>query len=86
MADVLAAVEVEHSSHIDGIPKKTWLTVQCQLFFSALVSAISIVAREWLKKWDLPINPARYKYLTIGREVLLRLDIIIKLYPNWLRI
>ncbi len=27
----------------------------------------------WSKKWDLPINPAKCNYLTLGREVPLRL-------------
>ncbi len=28
---------------------------------------------DWSQKWDLPANPAKCKYLTIGREVPLRL-------------
>ncbi len=28
----------------------------------------------WSKKWDLPINPTKCNYLTIGREVPLRLS------------
>ncbi len=31
-------------------------------------------AWDWLKKWDLPINPTKRNYLTIGREVPLRLS------------
>ncbi len=31
-------------------------------------------AWDWLKKWDLPINPTKRNYLTIGREVSLRLS------------
>ncbi len=31
-------------------------------------------AWDWSKKWDLPINPSKYNYLTIGREVPLRLS------------
>ncbi len=31
-------------------------------------------AWDWSKKWDLPINPAKCNYLTIGREVPLRLS------------
>ncbi len=27
---------------------------------------------DWSKKWDLPINPSKCNYLTIGREVPLR--------------
>ncbi len=33
-------------------------------------------AWDWLKKWDLSINPAKCNYLTIGREVPLRLFFI----------
>ncbi len=29
-------------------------------------------AWDWSKKWDLPINPSKCNYLTIGREVPLR--------------
>ncbi len=29
---------------------------------------------DWSKKWDLPINPTKCNYLTIGREVPLRLS------------
>ncbi len=32
-------------------------------------------AWDWPKKWDLPINPSKCNYLTIGREVPLRLSI-----------
>ncbi len=31
-------------------------------------------AWDWSKKWDLPINPTKCNYLTIGREVPLRLS------------
>ncbi len=31
-------------------------------------------ARDWSKKWDLPINPTKGNYLTIEREVPLRLS------------
>ncbi len=31
-------------------------------------------AWNWSKKWDLPINPTKCNYLTIGREVPLRLS------------
>ncbi len=31
-------------------------------------------AWDWLKKWDLPINPTKCNDLTIGREVPLRLS------------
>ncbi len=33
---------------------------------------------DWSKKWDLPINPTKCNYLTIGREVPLRLSF----FPN----
>ncbi len=29
---------------------------------------------DWSKKWELPINPSKCNYLTIGREVPLRLS------------
>ncbi len=29
---------------------------------------------DWSNKWDLPINPSKCNYLTIGREVPLRLS------------
>ncbi len=32
------------------------------------------VAWDWLKKWDLPINPTKCIYLTIRRETPLRLS------------
>ncbi len=35
-------------------------------------------AWDWSKKWDLPINPTKCNYLTIGREVPLRLSF----FPN----
>ncbi len=31
-------------------------------------------AWDWSKKWDLPLNPTKCNYLTIGREVPLRLS------------
>ncbi len=31
-------------------------------------------AWDWSKKWDLPINPTKCNYLTIGQEVPLRLS------------
>ncbi len=31
-------------------------------------------AWDWSKKWGLPINPTKCNYLTIGREVPLRLS------------
>ncbi len=34
----------------------------------------SLTAADWSKKWDLPINPTKCNYLTIGREVPLRLS------------
>ncbi len=33
-------------------------------------------AWDWSKKWDLPINPTKCNYLTIGREVPLRLSFL----------
>ncbi len=33
-------------------------------------------AWDWSKKWDLPINSSKCNYLTIGREVPLRLSFI----------
>ncbi len=36
------------------------------------------VAWDWSKKWDLPINPAKCNYLTIGREVQTRFSF----FPN----
>ncbi len=47
-----------------------------------------IVAWDWSQKWDLPINPAKCNYLTIGRKVTLRLSlppmglVPLSLYPN----
>ncbi len=32
------------------------------------------IAWDWSKKWDLSINPTKYNYLTIGREVPLSLS------------
>ncbi len=45
-------------------------------------------AWDWSKKWDLPINLTKCKYLTMGREVPLRLSFFPmglaspSLYPN----
>ncbi len=37
-------------------------------------SQLLTAAWDWSKKWDLPINPSKCNYLTIGREVPLRLS------------
>ncbi len=38
-----------------------------------------IAARDWSQKWDLPINPTKCNYLTIGREAPLRLSFFLRL-------
>ncbi len=49
--------------------KMVTLRIQNMNLYSRLVTAW-----DWSQKWDLPINLAKCKYLTIGREIPLRLS------------
>ncbi len=57
-----------HAIHADEVKMVTRRTQNMNLRSSLTA------AWDWSKKWDLPINPTKCNYLTIGREVPLRLS------------
>ncbi len=63
LPDVLEALTL---LFVDDVTRRT----QNMYLHSSLTAAW-----DWSKKWDLPINPTKRNYLTIGREAPLRLSI-----------
>ncbi len=67
LSDVLEALELLFADDVKLVTRRT----------QNLNLHRSLTATwDWLKKWGLPINPAKCNYLTIGREVPLRLFFI----------
>ncbi len=65
LPDVLKALTLLFADDVKLVTRRT----QNMNLHSSLT-----VALDWLKKWDLPINPAKCNYLILGREVPTRLS------------
>ncbi len=65
LADVLETLTLIFADDIKMVTRRS----QRMNLHSSLTAAW-----DWSKKWDLPINPTKCNYLTIGREVPLRLS------------
>ncbi len=66
--DLPDALETMTLLFADDVKMATWRSQSMNLHISLTA------AWKWSKKWDLPINPTKCNYLTIGREVPLRLS------------
>ncbi len=65
LPDVLEALTLLFADYVNKVTRRT----QSMNVHSSLTAGW-----DWSKKWDLPINPTKCNYLTIGREVPLRLS------------
>ncbi len=63
LADALEALTLVFADDVKMVTPRT----QNMNLHSSLIAPWN-----WSQKWDLPANPAKCNYLTIGREVLLK--------------
>ncbi len=70
LPDVLETLTLLFADYVNMVTRRS----QSMNLHSSLTAAW-----DWSKKWDLPINPTKCNYLTIRREVPLRLSF----FPRW---